>query len=286
MILLREIQHKSVWPVYIAAGVFALYALIFPLYSLTHFLIAALVTAAAWLAGDRIFKPVTEYIPVEEPAEVSYGERVDAILAENARVSAELRRLSAGIMDEAVRAKIARLDELGGKIAEQAKCDGVELASIEKFQAYFPPTTLRLLESYTRMAAVGREGENLSGSLAGIEQMLDTEIDAYARELDSLFRSEALDIDTEIRVMNSMLEREGLAGESELDTMVRQAAETQREAEQERARRAAEEAAAAAAREAETAAAAARKADEFRAAEELLHRAARGELAADETKKQ
>ena len=59
---MREVKRKSAVPVYIAAAVFAVYALVFPLYSLWHFFIAALVTAAAWLAADKLIPPVTEYI--------------------------------------------------------------------------------------------------------------------------------------------------------------------------------------------------------------------------------
>ena len=39
---MREVKRRRALPVYIAAAVFAVYALVFPLYKLTHFLIAAL----------------------------------------------------------------------------------------------------------------------------------------------------------------------------------------------------------------------------------------------------
>ena len=42
--------------------------------------------------------------------------------------------------------------------------------------------------------------------------MLDVAIAAYKKRLDSLFENQALDIETDIDVMNQMLAREGLAG--------------------------------------------------------------------------
>ena len=63
---MQPVTRRRALPVYIAAAVFALYALIFPLYALWHFLLAALVTAAAWLLADWLIKPVTEYIPGPE----------------------------------------------------------------------------------------------------------------------------------------------------------------------------------------------------------------------------
>ena len=43
----KVIVHKSAVPIYIAAGAWAAYALLFPLYRVGHFAIAAAVSAAA-----------------------------------------------------------------------------------------------------------------------------------------------------------------------------------------------------------------------------------------------
>ena len=73
------------------------------------------------------------------------------------------------------------------------------------------------------MSGQGIEGENLSKSMNSIENMLDTAIEAFKRQLDSLFEDQALDIETDISVMNRMLEREGLTGEDEQDTIIKAA---------------------------------------------------------------
>ena len=220
---MREIKRKSAIPVYIASGVFAAYALIFPLYALWHFLIAACVTAAAWLIADVLIKPTIEYIPEPAPAPVSYGTEADAILAEDEKARSELARLRASIRNETVRQKISTLSDLGGKIAAQAKQQGADLSRIRKFQNYYIPTTLKLLNAYDRMASLGVEGENISGTMTKISDMLDTEITAYTKQLDSLFAGEAMDIDTEIEVMGQMLKREGLSSEDDLEAFIRRA---------------------------------------------------------------
>ena len=46
--------------------------------------------------------------------------------------------------------------------------------------------------------------------MKSINEMLDAAIVAYKKRLDSLFENQALDIETEIDVMNQMLAREGL----------------------------------------------------------------------------
>lgn len=54
------------------------------------------------------------------------------------------------------------------------------------------------------------KGEYSTKSKENIENMLNTAIGAYRKQLDMLFENQAIDIDVEISVMNNMLRREGL----------------------------------------------------------------------------
>jgi 5-bromo-4-chloroindolyl phosphate hydrolysis protein len=103
------------------------------------------------------------------------------------------------------------------KIIRDAVGDPSDVPQIRKFLNYYLPTTIKLLNAYDRMGAQGIEGENISGSMSRIEDMLDTTVKAYKKQLDSLFANQALDIETDIEVMNGMLAREGLGGKSYLD---------------------------------------------------------------------
>ena len=51
--------------------------------------------------------------------------------------------------------------------------------------------------------------------MKNINEMLDAAIEAFKKRLDSLFENQALDIETDIAVMNQMLAREGLSGEKD-----------------------------------------------------------------------
>ena len=83
---------------------------------------------------------------------------------------------------------------------------------MRRFANYYLPTTLKLLNAYDRMAAQKISGENVSGSMQRISAMLDAAADAYRRQLDALFANQALDIETDITVLETMLKREGLSG--------------------------------------------------------------------------
>ena len=220
---MREVKRKSALPVYIAAAVFAVYAMVFPLYAWSHFLIAALVTAAAWLAADKLIKPTVEYVPEPEPEPVSYGASVDAILAEAKKARGEMERLSASIGDAAVKEKIAKLISLSDAIARDAVQDASDVPQIQKFQSYFLPSTVQLLEAYDRMSAPGVEGENISGAKGRIADMLQTEADAFQKQLDALYKNDAMDVDADIKVMEDLLAREGLGKADSLQEFLRRA---------------------------------------------------------------
>ena len=76
--------------------------------------------------------------------------------------------------------------------------------------SYYLPTTLKLLNAYDRMSGQGVAGENIGGTMQRVEQMMDTIVQAFEKQLDSLFGAEALDISTDITVLDNMMAREGL----------------------------------------------------------------------------
>lgn len=222
---MREVKRKKALPVYIAAAVFAVYALIFPLYKLIHFLIAALVTAVAWLIADKLIKPATEYVPEPEPAPAPSEPETpaDTILRQAAQARQEMDRIAASVADSDIKARIGRLAELSDKIAQDAKSDASDVPLIQKFQNYFLPSTMQLLNAYDRLAAQGVDGENISGSKERIAQMLDSLTAAYEKQLDALYKNDAMDIDADIQVMEELLKRQGLQSADDLQDLLKKA---------------------------------------------------------------
>ncbi len=76
------------------------------------------------------------------------------------------------------------------------------------FLNYYLPTTLKLLDSYANFEEAGIEGENLSRAQERIEETMDALIKGFDKQLDDLYRNEAMDIDSDIRVMENMLRRD------------------------------------------------------------------------------
>lgn len=207
-------------------------ALLLPLYKtwalITALVVSTLVGVTVWSIGEKKAQKAAdeerkaqqakaEAAAKATPQKKSYGPEIDPILAEGNRALAEMGRLYASIKDPGVRAKINEIMRITDKITQDAIDDPSDIPQIKKFLNYYLPTTIKLLNAYDRMSSQGIEGENLDKSMKNINEMLDTVIEAYKKRLDSLFANQALDIETDIEVMNSMLAREGLAGGKDFD---------------------------------------------------------------------
>lgn len=207
----KKIVHKSAAPLYAAAAVWVLYALLFPLHRLTHFIVVILASALVGGIAKLICKDVVEEVEVPAEPETTGNAELDKMIDACDKAIAEMKRLDDNIADEKISAQIVRLGTLTEKILGQVKADPAKLPQIRKFMNYYVPTTLKLLNAYDRMGAQGVEGENISGTMAKVEQMMGTIVIAFEKQLDSLFGSEALDISTDITVLDNMMAREGLS---------------------------------------------------------------------------
>ena len=59
---------------------------------------------------------------------------------------------------------------------------------------------------------LNRCGENITGTMEKVEGMMATIVLAFEKQLDSLFGDQAMDISTDITVLDNMMAREGLTG--------------------------------------------------------------------------
>ena len=137
----------------------------------------------------------------------------DPLLQERQRALSELRRLNDNIQDEKISAQISHMEEVTGKIFDLVAQDRSKPSQIRRFLNYYLPTTLKLLNAYDRMSAAGVSGENIDTTLAKVEGMMRTIVSAFEKQLDALFGAEALDISTDITVLENMMAREGLTGD-------------------------------------------------------------------------
>lgn len=212
---------QSVAPFYGVAAVWLVYALLFDLYRPTHYLLAAVLSAAAGLLLNAFCGP-KETPQQEKPKEPAQPEstgnaELDKMIRDGELAIAEMKRLDESIVDEKISADIRQLESISAKIFQQVKAQPEKLSQIRRFMDYYLPTTLKLLNAYDRMASTGVSGENIDSTKQRVEQMMGTIVTAFEKLLDSLFGADALDISTDITVLETMMAREGLTGEKPME---------------------------------------------------------------------
>ena len=85
-----------------------------------------------------------------------------------------------------------------------------KLPDIEKFTEYYLPTTLKLVNTYRDFEKEPIQGDNIKKAKEEINQTLNTIIRAFENLLDSMYEDVAMDISTDISVLETMLKQEGL----------------------------------------------------------------------------
>ncbi len=218
---MAKVVKKSPAPLYFAAAVWLGWGLLAPLYRPLHFVLAAGASLLAAWVGKAVFPDKTfETAEAEPTAEEKKEEKkssgnpeIDALMDERDKAVSEMKRLNDAIEDPKLSAQIERLESDTRKIVEHVAQHPEKLPQIRKFMSYYLPTTLKLLNAYDRMDDAGISGENIDSTKTRVEKMMDTIVTAFDRQLDALFGDEALDISTDITVMEQLLAREGLAGD-------------------------------------------------------------------------
>ncbi len=136
-------------------------------------------------------------------------------MSEYERYVERIRQADEDIEDEAMSEKIRRMQNLTASIFAEVEAHPEKKPMIDRFMTYYLPTTLKLLESYARIEAQGVSGENMAKAKADIEGIADTLVAGYEKQLDKLYRAEAMDIAGDVSVIESMLKRDGLSGKDD-----------------------------------------------------------------------
>ncbi|WP_352419199.1 5-bromo-4-chloroindolyl phosphate hydrolysis family protein [Proteiniborus sp.] len=122
----------------------------------------------------------------------------------------EIKNANIAIPGEEISRKLDRLEEVTGKIYDYVEIHPEKFPEIKKFAEYFLPTTLKLVDAYREFDYQPVQGDNISNAKKEIEETMDTINLAFENLLDGLFEDVAMDISTDISVLQTMFAQEGL----------------------------------------------------------------------------
>ena len=205
---------RSVIPIYLMGAVWLIGTVFFGVYQVAGFVRLALVSVLVYLIAYAIFP--TKTVPVQEQEKAQKRtppadpERA-ALEQERDRALTELRRLNDAITDPKLTAQLDHISATTAKIFAYVLDHPEKKSQIRRFQDFYLPTTIKLLNAYDRMDNLGVSGENIDASKRKVEEMLDKVERAYDKQLDALCQDEAMDISADVTVLEQMMAQEGLA---------------------------------------------------------------------------
>ena len=134
----------------------------------------------------------------------------------------KIRMSNEAIPGEEISAKISRMELLVRKIFERAEEHPEVIPDLKRLMDYYLPMTVKLLDAYEQMDSQPIQGETISQSKREIEETIDTLNTAFEKLLDSIFEDTALDVSSDISVLQTILAQEGLK-EDDFTRMKREA---------------------------------------------------------------
>lgn len=144
------------------------------------------------------------------PAPAATDPRLEDILRRGNAFITDIRRCNNLIPGEEISAKIDQTETLVRRIFQRAKTHPEVVDDLKKLMDYYLPMTVKLLNAYADMDAQPVQGANITASKQEIEATLDTLNRAFEKLLDDLFRDTALDVSSDISVLQTLLAQEGL----------------------------------------------------------------------------
>ena len=134
----------------------------------------------------------------------------------------QLADIKAQIKSLDVAAKISHMEVLAARIFVCASEHPESISRTDKLFKYYFPSVLKLLKVYEDVEKQPVQGENITSSKKEIEETIDTLNVAFEKLLDSIFEDTAMDVSSDISVLNTVLAQEELT-EDELTRMRKEA---------------------------------------------------------------
>ena len=162
--------------------------------------------------GDRLIL-TSEGVPQqskEQPAPPP-----PAVEDENA-VLTEIKAVNDAIDNEKMSAQIDRIGVITAKILDYQKTHPDKAPQLHSFLSYYLPTTLKILRAYGQLEDQEVSGQNITAAMQRIEGMMDKVVEGFEKQLDLLFQGDAMDITTDVEVLERMLAKDGLSDQQGL----------------------------------------------------------------------
>ena len=203
----QEKTKRPVLPVYMAALVWPIMALLVPIYTLGGLVLTAAVSAGAYFAGTKLCptRVVRTYVPY-----ATGSEDVDAMLNGIAANLDALHKLNDAIPDAELSRQLDRMEKAGRGIVQAVEQKPDKARTVDRFARYYLPEVVKIMSAYAQMEKGGITGENAAQILSEVRRNAGTMATAFENQLDALYAAESMDLSADLTVLQNMLKGQGL----------------------------------------------------------------------------
>ena len=224
---------------FIVMGIMSLlYSGVFPLFRLFDYAVLALVM----LGAGKIYRAVVNKIHQKEDEAAEEEERrerqreeyarkrreaeekrkaeqakattgdaaVDSLILRGQQLLEQIRSENDRLPEPEISEQIDTIESIANQIFKAVIEQAKKAPQIRRFMDYYLPTTLKMLVAFRRMEEGNVTGESADNARQRIRESLDMVIEAFNKQLARLYEDDALDITTDIDVLETMLKQDGL----------------------------------------------------------------------------
>ena len=202
-----EKTKRPVLPIYLAALVWPIMALVLPIYTLGGLIATTVISAGVYIAGTKLCPVRVVRVPV---AYATGSEDVDALLNGVTANLDALHKLNDEIPDKQLSDAMDRMEKAGRSIADTVARTPDKARNVDRFARYYLPEMVKLMGAYAELEKQGVKGDNAAQIEADLRRNADTTAAAFENLLDALYSAEAMDISTDIEVLDSILKSQNL----------------------------------------------------------------------------
>lgn len=204
---LQEIRKKPVLPLWLAALAWPVGALIFPVYTLWGLAATAVLSLAVYLVSGRFCPDRIQY---REMPYATGSEDVDTMLTGIEKNLDALHALNDAIPDAQLSREMDRMERAGRGILKAVEAAPDKAPQIDRFARYYLPEVVKLMSAYVNLEKNGVRGDNADQIVRELRRNAETTATAFENQLDVLYSAEAMDISTDIEVLDSILKSQNL----------------------------------------------------------------------------
>lgn len=165
-----------------------------------HIITAVYLMVDAFRSGKKRLDPTHASFNLSEPD----------LIAENRALLKELKTLQVKLLNRDIREQINDIIKISQAILDKVAQNPELISSARRFFNYYLPTAIQLAGNYRDFEKQTIKGENILTSMEKIEHALDLLKQAFQEQLNTLFSSTALELETDVSVLENILKKEGL----------------------------------------------------------------------------